>query len=873
MLLVAGLLVCSLATSIGWAQSSQNVLAPASTGGIAAVDRALARLSTHRRLLVIGAHPDDEDTSVLALVSRGQGGEAAYLSLSRGEGGQNLIGPELGVGLGLLRSRELLAAREIDGARQFFTRAYDFGFTRSLDETLRRWPRETLLEDALRVVRRFRPQVIVSVFPPTPQAGHGQHQAAALIAAEVFDAAANATAAPGLEAEGLGLWRPLALYRSGFFDQDTPALVAKLGGIDPLDGRSFLQLARASRSQHRSQDMGMVQDLGGGESRLIPVAGVATSAGSDPFTGIDTRLAAMAAELAPGAARARAEAALGVAETLARETRRTLSPSSLAAAAKPLEGILRALREARRAVLDSGPPDPEIAAVTALVDEKIAFAEGAWLVASGVVADTFADRSQLVPAEKVRVELRLWNGGDLAIDVSRAELAAPADWRLVRLEGPDLPAALAAGQLATWVFEAQVPATSGPSIPYFLARPQVGDLYDWSAAQVAVRGLPFEAPVLAARWAIASFGAEVDLRREVVHRRGDQAEGEIREPLLVVPAVEIAVDPGLLVWPVDQLAPREVMVELTNHRSIEISGALHVTSPAGWPAVPAQAMHVRAGGKQVVSVPLVPPSSLASGDVRFRFEAEIGGERSTLAVPVLRYAHVRPTLHPREATLLVRTGELRRPQLGRIGYVRGAADRVPEALGQIGVAVEELSPAALAAAELSRYAVIVVGSRAYETAPALAAANARLLEFVRQGGTLVVQYQQYPYVRGGFAPFALDIARPHGRVTDETAPVRILASDDPLWNRPNHIGPEDWKGWVQERGLYFAATWDPAYRPLLGLADPGAKEELGSLLVARLGEGTYVYTGLSFFRQLPAGVIGGFKLFLNLLALGDGGAA
>ncbi|MEA2692925.1 MAG: hypothetical protein QOJ16_2312, partial [Acidobacteriota bacterium] len=250
------------------AAPAPSPLQPATTGGLATVDRALAKLSTHRRLLVVGAHPDDEDTSLLTLVARGQGGEAAYLSLSRGEGGQNLIGSELGVGLGLIRTRELLAAREIDGGRQFFTRAFDFGFTRSLDETLRLWPKEAILEDAVRVVRRFKPQVVVAVFPGTAQAGHGQHQEAGVLAPEAYRLAGDPAAFPALlaEKEGLVAWKPLAFYRGAWFDRKAATMNLPLGGIDPLTGKSAYQLAMASRSMHRSQDMGRLQELGGPET-------------------------------------------------------------------------------------------------------------------------------------------------------------------------------------------------------------------------------------------------------------------------------------------------------------------------------------------------------------------------------------------------------------------------------------------------------------------------------------------------------------------------------------------------------------------------------------------------------------------------------
>ena len=300
---LAALLLGTLAVVSGAAASDvlatfRQPLEPPSTGGLERVDRALAKLSGNRRVLVIGAHPDDEDTTLLALVSRGMGGEAGYFSLTRGEGGQNLIGPELGPALGLIRSRELLAARQVDGARQFFSRAYDFGYTRSLPETLRFWPQEVLLEDAVRVIRRFRPQVVVSVFPPDPRAGHGQHQAAGLIAGLAYAQAGDAGAFPGLAAEGLPPWRPQAFYRNTWWrDREETTLVEPAGVLDPVSGRSVFQIAMASRSRHRSQDMGMLQPLGPRDARLGWEAGGAGADGDDLFAGVDTSLAGMAAGL------------------------------------------------------------------------------------------------------------------------------------------------------------------------------------------------------------------------------------------------------------------------------------------------------------------------------------------------------------------------------------------------------------------------------------------------------------------------------------------------------------------------------------------------------------------------------------------------
>jgi LmbE family N-acetylglucosaminyl deacetylase len=915
-LLLAALLLApaaAWATGVGAAFSAP--LVPPSTGGIELIDRALAKLSADRRLLVIGAHPDDEDTTLLALVARGMGGEAGYLSLSRGEGGQNLIGPELGVGLGLIRSRELLAARGVDGARQFFSRAFDFGYTRSLPETLRFWPEPVLLEDAVRVIRRFKPQVLVAVFPPDERAGHGQHQASGLIATEAYAKAGEAGAFPELAAAGLPPWRPQAFYRAAWWDPSQATVSYSLSPLDPIDGRSVFQLAMASRSQHRSQDMGMLQPLGPKEGRLAWVDGGAGHDGDGIFAGIDTHLAAITAPLADdgaeGLAKRQLQTILADVEARARRERLDLSPVAPGAALPSAVAIAGEL-EAARVALAGAPTGPAARIVADLLDEKRVVAAHLLAAAAGIAVDAVADRELVTPGEEITVETTLWRaagggggaaaGGEQAgagrlpagpgtaafapppaVELAKVELVSPTGLTPAVAETPvpertgfearffGQPQPEAGYHLSD--FHVTFPPGTPPTVPYFLRKPLHGDVYDWSGAPPEVRGEPFGPPPLVARFHLAvpgdGSGFEVVLDREVVYRTRDQAVGEVRRPLRVVPALEVALAPDLVVWPVAATEPRELEVTLTSHAGRPLAGSVETAVPAGWPAVAPVAFRLgERGDRQSVRVPVRPPSNFAAGSFAIEVAAVLpGGERYALAVPVVDYPHIRPTPLPEPATSRVSAFELALPPLSRVGYVRGASDRVPEFLREVGVPIELLGPAALAGADLSAFDAIVVGSRAYETDPALAEANKRLLDYARSGGLVIVQYQQYPFIDGGFAPFPLTIDRPHDRVTDETAPVAPIDPADPVLTTPNRIGAADWEGWVQERGLYFAHTWDPAYRPLLAMADPGGPELRGGLLVARLGEGTYVYTGLAFFRQLPAGVPGAYRLFANLLAL------
>ncbi len=859
-LVLAGCLLAARAAALAEieAASSSYALAPPSTGGLEAVDRMLRRLATHRRLLVIGAHPDDEDTELLALVSKGMGGEAAYLSLSRGEGGQNLVGPDLGVGLGLVRSQELGAARRLDGGRQFFTRAFDFGYTRSLEETFKNWPREILLEDAVRIVRRYRPQVVVSVFSGTARDGHGQHQAAGVTAQDAYRTAGDPAALPQLSAEGLTPWQAQALYRSVYFSPKDATMVLPTGGTDPLTGRSYYQIAMASRSLHRSQDMGMLQEPGPNETRVAWIAGGEGQGARDIFAGVDTRLRAIAAEVSDAPRLAEMEKRLDRVQSLAIEARRRLSTPDLAGTAPSLAEALTELRSARALVR------PGDGGVAMLLDEKIALAEGALAAAAGVTLDALADREVAAPGEALEITIGVWNAGAAPIRVEGVFLESPDGWSVAPPAGAR---EISAGALEEWKLSATIPPAAKPTLPYFLYRPLSGDLYDWSATAPSVRGEPFQPAPLRASAHLRIAGVSVRLERDAAFRYRDRAIGEIRRPVRAAPALEVSVEPELLVWPLSRKEKR-LEVALTSNAGEPLKGRVEVAPPRGWPPVEPRSFSLsRRGEREFFEIPLAAPPSLSPGRVSVRVSATPeSGAPAELGIRLIDYGYIPRTPMPEASVITVAAADIRFPSLRHIGYVRGAADQVPEALQSVGLPVEILTERELDAGDLSRYDAILVGSRAYETEPALPHNNGRLLDYARAGGLLIVQYQQYPFIQGGFAPYPLEIARPHDRVTDETAAVTLLDPQSPVFTTPNRIGPSDWEGWVQERGLYFAHTWAPEYTPLISMADPGGPEQKGGLLIARLGKGRYVYTGLAFFRQLPAGVPGAYRLLANLLS-------
>src|SRR3989475_11809017 len=411
------------------------------------------------------------------------------------------------------------------------------------------------------------------------------------------------------------------------------------------------------------------------------------------------------------------------------------------------------------------------------------------------------------------------------------------------------------------------------SQPYFLRRLLVGALYDWTGVPDSVRGEPFEPPplVLVARLPVA--GVPLTLRREVAYRIRDQAMGEIRRPLFVTNVFDVSVSPDLVVWPIDATAgaQRRFTIAVTNRARAASSARVSVAVPRAWAPVAAETLvFAREDETRLVSVAVTPPAAVQPGVYAAGVTAtDPAGARVEGALAVIDYPHIRPRPVVHASTAEIRVARIALPPLARAGYVRGASDRVPEALAGVGVPVELLSADSLARGDLSRYDAIVIGSRAYETDTALVANNARILDYARAGGLVIVQYQQYPFIQGNYAPYPLTIPRPHDRVTDETAPVALLDPQSPVFRVPNAIGAADWQGWVQGRGLDFAHDWDSTYVPLLETHDPGEAPLKGGLLVAPLGKGVYVYTGLSFFRQLPAGVPGAYRLFTNLLGLGS----
>lgn len=758
------------------------------TGGLVSQARDRLALSRPERVLMIGAHPDDEDNALLAILSRGMGASVAYLSLTRGEGGQNLIGSELGASLGVLRASELVAARAVDGGAQFFTRAYDFGFSKTAAETFRFWQRDSVLKDVVRAIRKFRPHVVVSVFLGTTQDGHGHHQVAGILAREAFDVAGRADRFPELVTEeGLPPWQPQKFYR----DYRVPDGITLEGGVlDPATGHTLLQLSRRSRSQHRSQDMGTLEDLGPSRSRIM------------------------------------------------------LEARSPGAAVGPDSGIFHRVDAGER--VDDG-----TAARLLLADH-------------GIILDAWVTDHEVVAGQPLPLTLLAFNGGADTVEVR-------AGWDASNpFIGDTVPSCvrnshrLAPGELHRCVVPRSVGKWAEVSQPYYLREPAEGAMYRF-AGRVEDRGMPFEPPPRANFRVTFRDGTSASAAREITARWLDQGLGEVRQPLQVVPRVMVDVLPGRFIWP-RGMRSRQFSVQLEHAGNDTTTVQVRIVAPEGWQVDSVRTVQFSTRGeRRTVQFEVTAPERPSGGEVDFLAEVITATDTLRLGARRIDHPHIRARMvfNLAEASAVVAPVEFADR---RIGYLRGAADAIPEALAAAGVPFRLLVDADLDGPLLDSLDVVVIGPRAYETSSAVRTAHPRLLRFAEAGGTLIIQYQQYQFVQGGFTPLPFTIARPHDRVTDETAAVRWLDPSTPLARTPNRITDADFDDWVQERGLYFANTWDQRWTPLLEMDEPDESPKRGGLLVADLGRGRVIYTGLAFFRQLPAAVPGAWRLFANLLA-------
>lgn len=807
-------------------------------GGAAAVKQQLERLRVVGSVLMIAAHPDDENTALLAWCAQGRKLRTGYLSLTRGEGGQNLIGNEQGDLLGVIRTQELLAARRVDGAEQFFTRAIDFGFSKTAEETLAKWGREEVLADVVWVIRSFRPDVVILRFSGTPRDGHGHHQASAILGREAFRLAGDARAFPE-QLKHVRPWQARRLFWNTFsFTRQQEAEAEKMpqrvridtGDYNPLLGLSYGELAGLSRSQHRSQGMGSPERRGAAPNFLVLYDG--EPAQQDFLEGIDTSWNRL-----PGGAAvaAKLDAALAA-----------FSPDAP-------ERVIPHLMEARRLMAAIDHPDARRKVEE--LDEAVAAAAGLWL-------DVSTARPSAVPGGSVELSLTAINRSSLPARLAGVTLegvaGAPA------FEG----ASLEYNRPHTARAALRVPADEPLTQPLQLRHPQNGNRY--AIDRLADIGPAEARPVLTALFRVEIGGGEILVRRAVEHRYVDRVRGELTRPFLIAPPVSLHLSETPLLF--RTAAARPVAVEV---RAVAgaAQGTIRLDAPQGWRVEPAEQPFALSDAGQSVTLTfqVTPPQAAGAGVLRA--VASTGGAEWRQGVVRIEYDHIPPQVVLRAAEARLLRADIR-VSARRIGYVMGAGDLAPEALRELGCEVEMLDERRLAQGDLSVFDAIVTGIRAFNVRADLRAAHARLREYVERGGTLVVQYNTLEGFGGeasdgalrNIGPYPIRVGR--SRTTVEEAPVRILAPDHALMSRPNRITEADFEGWIQERALYFASEWDPRYEALLETADPGEPPQRGGLLFARVGKGAYVFTSYAWWRQLPAGVTGAWRIFANLVSAG-----
>ncbi len=870
------LVLTALMVFVGPATSQAQLLEGT---GMVATGLLLRQMDGVKRVLMIAAHPDDEDTSLLTTLSRGWGAETAYLALTRGDGGQDLIGPELWEGLGIVRTGELMAARRLDGGRQFFTRAFDYGFSKSADEALSLWPREDLLRDVVWVVRSYRPHVIVTVFTGTPRDGHGQHQAAGIMAREAFQAAADPNRFPEQLALGVDAWEPSKLYQTSWRrfmpDLEDGSLDVETGVHDPLIGRSLLQLSMESRSQHRSQDMGAAQPIGPRTTGVILEESRVEDVGQEIFSGIDTTLVGLTAAL-PAASAGEASAHLeAYRASVQRATERFgLNPERI------VPDLIEARTHLDAAITAAGSnADTEFALA---VSAKVGLVDRALMAASGIVFDVRADDDLLVPGQTARVTAQLWNGGTATVFDAHTAVDIPTGWRGTPVEATGVSSSgmVEPGALATWTYDVTVPSDADVSRLYYLQEERDGARYRWPDAPelwglardpAAVRGSVRFGLVPSMTGESSAYGRSDQRYDASVPWRFvgvDPALGEFEKPVLVVPEVSVRVAPAGVTWPQSRPGTRAVTVVVSTEADGGSTGSVSVSPPAGWAVSPAsQSFELgEAGAERTMTFEVQPEGSMVAGRHAFQVSASTSdGRVFDEGYSLVDYEHIeRTALYvPATATISVVPVDVREGL--RVGYIMGSGDDGPEAIRQMGAEIELLDEARVRDGDFASFSTIVLGVRAYETRPDLQAASAQLLDFARSGGTVIVQYNRGPL--GSLAPYAMQTGRGSPRVADETAPVTMLSPSAPVFTTPNRLDASDFGGWIQERGLYFASEWDDRYVPLLELNDAGEPPRQGSLLVTSVGDGVFAYAALSFFRQWAGQVPGAYRLFANLISL------
>jgi LmbE family N-acetylglucosaminyl deacetylase len=918
----AALQPSSAAVQLPFAEASEIALPLPEDRGQAALEQSLKRLGTTASVMMIVAHPDDEDGALLTYLSRGMGVRASLLTLTRGEGGQNAMSAESDGALGLLRTNELLKASEYYGVKQLWGTEVDFGFSKTQEEAFARWGHQRVLFDAVLAVRRERPQIIVSTFSGGITDGHGHHQVSGEIAQEVFKAAGDPKVFPEQLKDSLQPWQPLAVYsmvpfapitEKGMFDYATgkwaPAkflnyitgewttgapstdVTIPVGNLDPVLGRSYVQIAREGWGEQKSQYGGANPALSGPSTTSYHLWAVAPKAAAKPGTAsknddlfhnskvnIDTSVAGLANFVGPDvpddlAATLRkldasikqvecpCKASLPVAHELASAYRQTIElRGRVAASTQDAQAKSSLLFE-----LDAKIDEFQSAFKDLLGLDMAAFTARAAGGPQGGPGGRGGSADEMprsvTPGEKFLVRVHTAQAtAETRLSRIWLESHSGGAWKAEATSGTVDQAA----PVNDPVFRVQAAENAEPTQPYFSRQSAEQPYYD--IAKPELRGRSF-APYPMAAWAEFTFdGLPIRLGQVVETLERIPGPGGIYEPLVVTPAIGVRLEPQERILPLDGSA---LPVRVTVHAQAAAEGTVELKLPVGWRSEPAEArFHLAAAGDSEPLIFSVTPATVLAGAYSIQAEAHSDGRTYQTGWQRVGYTGVRPYNLYQPAQLKTRKIDVKLAPGLRVGYLMGTGDTVPEAIEALGSAPHLLTVKDLATSDLSAWNVIVLGIRAYSAHPELAALQPRLQKFVESGGTLVVQYQSANFP----APLPLGMGRMPERVVDEQAPVKLLVPAHPLLTWPNAIEAADFDGWVEERGHSFLDTWDPGYTALTETADAGQDPQRGGLLITHPGKGTYIYVAFALHRQLPELVPGAYRLLANLLSAGSNAA-
>ncbi|MGE0887545.1 MAG: PIG-L family deacetylase [Blastocatellales bacterium] len=865
-----------------------QVQIPAENKGAAAAWQALLRLRSTATVLHTTAHPDDEDGAMLTWLTRHEGIRTGLLSLNRGEGGANLIGPELYDAMGVMRTEELLAASRFYGVDLMFTRVADFGFSKRLDETIEHWGKDVVLGDIVHAIRLYRPEVILSRFHGKPRDGHGNHQAAGLLSAEAFKAAADPNAFPEHFKEGLRPWQVKKFYRS-VRDNEPATVKVDVGAYDPLLGRSYREIARDGLSHQRSQGAGAARVAPGSansswllEESLVGKSEKETSI----FDGIDKTIAGMAK--LPGASgfapdltqiSYRIEAAINkfdarnpwvVASELANGLRLTRAlVEKVKASASKNEGeaaskdhLLFLLGNKDREFNDAMKTVMGLA-MEVLVDPA-ARSEGGNF-GFGQPRETF---NVAIPGQQFSLTASVVNRSPIKMTRGETVITLPKDWE-VKAKPPAAELPVNNSTLKAQ-FEIKVADNAEYTRPYWSRQSELRD-HIYQINKPEFLHLPFSPPDVVGVFNYEVDGVRFSLTEATQTVYVDRPWGEQRRLLTVAPAIGVALSPRVGVVPVGAVQTSfNVSVNVLNNVKGDSTGKVRLKLPTGWTSAPAEQTFNFTHEGEISNFAFklsAPRVTAGNADFKIQAVAEYDGREYSEGYEVIAHRDNEPRHLYRPATMIVRGVDVKVAPNLSVGYVMGVGDEVPKALEQIGVKVAMLGESDLAGGNLDQFDAVIVGIRATAVRDDLKAYSKRLLEYCERGGNLVYQYQTQEFDEAPYGPYPYKLGARAEEVSEEDSKVTILDPANPVFNWPNTIAVADFDNWVEERGSKWMSTWDERYQPLLETNDRQQPPQRGGLMFARYGKGTFVYAAYAFYRQLPAGVQGGYRLFANIVSL------